>query len=602
MTPIQRRSTERRRASGSARLWRTRRLVTGSAQPCVPWLRSSVALLLAVISVACTDTRNRIAEPESGPRREAAIAIPEPYAADVAEAVLRAGGNAVDAAIATAFALAVTYPDAGNIGGGGFMLTWMQGEADFLDYRERAPLAADRDMYLDAAGNVIPRSTLIGPRAAAVPGTVAGLWAAHQRHGTLPWRDLVLPAVRLAEEGFVPPAAQVAEIRDHFAWFEGSTDFETHFASITPDRPFRQPALAATLSRIAATGREAFYGGETAALIVAEMESADGLITAEDLTAYEAVWREPLTASWRDYEVLTAPPPSSGGFAVIALLKMKDALAAAFAGVEHNSPQYVHLVSEMEKRVFADRAEYLGDPDFVEVDMQALIDDEYLARRAAEVNEEAISSVETVVPGLLSPSTTHFSIVDGDGNAVSNTYTINWSYGSGVVVSGAGFLLNNEMDDFSAKAAVPNVYGVVGGQANEIEPGKRPLSSMSPTILLRGGEVEMVIGTPGGSTIFTSVFQTIVNVLDFAMTPQEAVGATRFHHQLLPPDLVTMSIATPLSENTIAALRARGYRVEPHAWEFGDVQLINRGPERWQPAADPRDRGVARVVQLEPRP
>ena len=234
MTPIQRRSTERRRASGSARLWRTRRLVTGSAQSCVPWLRSSVALLLAVISVACTDTRNRIAEPESGPRREAAIAIPEPYAADVAEAVLRAGGNAVDAAIATAFALAVTYPDAGNIGGGGFMLTWMQGEADFLDYRERAPLAADRDMYLDAAGNVIPRSTLIGPRAAAVPGTVAGLWAAHQRHGTLPWRDLVLPAVRLAEEGFVPPAAQVAEIRDHFAWFEGSTDFETHFASITP--------------------------------------------------------------------------------------------------------------------------------------------------------------------------------------------------------------------------------------------------------------------------------------------------------------------------------------------------------------------------------
>ncbi|MCH2097259.1 MAG: gamma-glutamyltransferase, partial [Pseudomonadales bacterium] len=310
----------------------------------------------------------------------------------------------------------------------------------------------------------------------------------------------------------------------------------------------------------------------------------------------------PLAASWRDYEVLTAPPPSSGGFAVIALLKMKDALAQAFADAEHNSAQYVHLVSEMEKRVFADRAEYLGDPDFVDVDMQALIDDAYLLRRAAEVNEETISSVETVVPGLLSPSTTHFSIVDGDGNAVSNTYTINWSYGSGVVVSGAGFLLNNEMDDFSAKAAVPNVYGVIGGRANEIEPGKRPLSSMSPTILLRDGQVEMVLGTPGGSTIFTSVFQTIVNVLDFAMSPHDAVAATRFHHQLLPADLVTMSLANPLPEDTIAALRARGYRVEPHDWEFGDVQLINRGPERWQPAADPRDRGVARVIQLEPRP
>ena len=281
------------------------------------------------------------------------------------------------------------------------------------------------------------------------------------------------------------------------------------------------------------------------------------------------------------------------------LLKMKDYLARHFDGVAHNSPQYVHLVAEMEKRVFADRAEYLGDPDFVDVDLDALLAEDYIARRAQEVNPDTISQLDGVAPGLESPNTTHLSIIDQWGNAVSNTYTINWSYGSGVVVAGAGFLLNNEMDDFSAKPGVPNVYGVVGNTANEIQPGKRPLSSMSPTILLRDGTVEMVLGTPGGSTIFTSVFQTIVNIIDFGMTPLAAVSATRFHHQLLPPDLITMSISRPLPQETISALGDRGYRVEPHSWEFGDVQLIWRDQGELKPAADPRDRGVARVIRIE---
>jgi gamma-glutamyltranspeptidase/glutathione hydrolase len=491
--------------------------------------------------------------------------------------------------------MAVTYIDAGNIGGGGFMLTHMDGESTFLDYREKAALAAHRDMYLDAQGNVIENATLIGAQAAAVPGTVAGMWAAHQRHGSMPWRELVLPAIALARDGFLPAPILVEEIHANIDWFADKTNFSEYFADTSATEVFKQPELAATLERIAEQGADDFYRGETARLIVEQMQKSDGLISLADLDSYEAVWRKPLQADWRDYQVLSSPPPSSGGFGVIQLLKMKDYLASHFEGVAHNSHQYVHLVAEMEKRVFADRGEYLGDSDYVEVDIETLISDDYIARRALEVNPQTISNLEGVSPGLTSPNTTHYSIIDQWGNAVSNTYTINWAFGSGVVIDGAGFLLNNEMDDFSAKPGSPNVYGVVGNYANEIQPGKRPLSSMSPTILLKDDEVMMVLGTPGGSTIFTSVFQAIVNIIDFDMTPLEAVGATRFHHQLLPPDLITMSIAIPLPEETIAALGERGYRVEPHKWEFGDVQVIWRDGNELKPAADPRDRGVGEV-------
>ena len=531
----------------------------------------------------------------------AAIATPDNFGSDVSQEILNKGGNAVDAAIATGFALAVTYIDAGNIGGGGFMTIKMNDEVAFLDYREKAPMAAHRDMYLDENGDVIEYSTLIGGQAVGVPGTVAGFWKAHQRFGKLPWEELVNPAIKLAEEGFLPAKILVDDIQSMKDWFKDKTNFSKYFLSINTSENFKQPQLANTLRRIAKFGADDFYSGETAKLIVEQMKESDGLITMEDLNSYEAVWREPLRSNWRNYEVISAPPPSSGGFAIIQLLKMKDYLDHFFSGLEHNSAQYIHLVAEMEKRVFADRAEYLGDPDFFDVDIEKLISEEYIARRALEVNPNAISSLESVDPGLESPDTTHYSIVDQWGNAVSNTYTINWNYGSGVVVEGAGFLLNNEMDDFSAKPGVPNIFGVVGNVANEIQPEKRMLSSMSPTILLKDGNVEMVLGTPGGSTIFTSVFQTIVNIMDFDMSPYEAIQSTRFHHQLLPPDEITyngFTIGNPLPKETISQLGEKGYKAIPHDYDFGDVQVIMREDESWIAASDPRDRGDSRIISV----
>ncbi len=531
----------------------------------------------------------------------AAIATPDNFGSDVSQEILSKGGNAVDAAIATGFALAVTYIDAGNIGGGGFMTIKMNDEVAFLDYREKAPKAAHRDMYLDENGDVIEYSSLIGGQAVGVPGTVAGFWKAHQRFGKLPWEELVNPAIKLAEEGFLPAKILVDDIQSMKDWFKDKTNFSKYFLSINASENFKQPELANTLRRIAKFGADDFYSGETAKLIVEQMKESDGLITMEDLNSYEAVWREPLRSNWRNYEVISAPPPSSGGFAIIQLLKMKDYLDHFFSGLEHNSAQYIHLVAEMEKRVFADRAEYLGDPDFFDVDIEKLISEEYIARRALEVNPNAISSLESVDPGLESPDTTHYSIVDQWGNAVSNTYTINWNYGSGVVVEGAGFLLNNEMDDFSAKQGVPNIFGVVGNVANEIQPEKRMLSSMSPTILLKDGNVEMVLGTPGGSTIFTSVFQTIVNIMDFDMSPYQAIESTRFHHQLLPPDEITyngFTIGNPLSKETISQLGEKGYKAIPHDYDFGDVQVIMREDESWIAASDPRDRGDSRIISV----
>lgn len=531
--------------------------------------------------------------------RNAAVAIPDSYGAQISEDILRAGGNAVDAAVATGFSLAVTFIDAGNIGGGGFMLIHIDGETAFLDYRETAPLAAHKDMYLDENGDVIDQASLIGGQAAGVPGTVAGLWEAHKRFGKLPWKDVVMPAVKLAEDGFLPAEIQIEDFHNMLDWFGDRTNFKQYFGDVQSGQLFKQPELAKTLRRIAEVGADDFYRGETARLLVDQMGRSNGLITAEDLDNYRAIWREPLRANWRDFEIVSAPPPSSGGFAVIQLLKMKDYLQHDFEGVAHNSPQYIHLVAEMEKRVFADRAEYLGDPEFVDISMDELISEEYIAKRAAEVDPDKISQLDGVEPGLGSPDTTHYSIVDQWGNAVANTYTINWNYGSGVVVEGAGFLLNNEMDDFSVKPGVPNIFGVVGNTANEIQPGKRMLSSMSPTMLLKNNQVEMVLGTPGGSTIFTSVFQTIVNILDFDMTPLQAVGATRFHHQLLPADLITYSVSRPLPQETILALGDRGYRPEPHSYDFGDVQIIVRDNASWIPASDPRDRGDSRIIAIE---
>jgi gamma-glutamyltranspeptidase/glutathione hydrolase len=432
---------------------------------------------------------------------------------------------------------------------------------------------------------------------------VAGLWAAHQRYGTRAWRELLQPAIRLARDGFVPSKAMAARIQEARGSYAGVTNFDRYFAKVQAGTPFRQPELAATLARIASGGAQEFYHGHTAQLLSKQMRHG-GLITAQDLAGYKARWREPLTAEWRGMTLLTPPLPSSGGFALIELLEMHDALSAQFAGLAHNSTQYVHLIAEMEKRVFADRAEYLGDPDFVHVPIERLIDPAYIARRAAEVRLHEISPLAGVKPGLEEGlHTTHFSILDAQGNAVANTYTLNDWYGDGVVVEGAGFLLNNEMDDFSIKAGVPNMYGVVGGSANAIAPGKRMLSSMTPTIAIKRGRVALVAGSPGGSTIFTSVFQAFLNIYDFHMTSQQAVAAGRFHHQLLPPDRIIYSQCCALPADTLAGLRAIGYKPEVSPWEFGDLQVIEvDDANKVSAGSDPRGRGLSIVEEHAPAP
>ena len=526
-----------------------------------------------------------------------AVAAPDEYAAKVAAEVLKKGGNAVDAAVATAFTLAITYPEAGNIGGGGFMTLFMDGKPYFLDYRETAPKAATKTMYLDDKGEVIENLSLVGAKAAGVPGTVMGLWEAHKRFGKLPWSELLTPAIGYANSGFKVADQQFQYREDAIGLFNGKTNFTAHFGSMRPGETFKQPLMAKTLERIAANGPDEFYKGKTADLLVAQMQRDGGLITKQDLADYRVKWREPMRVDWQGNSLYTAPLPSSGGIALAQLIGIKEQRAADFKGVELNSARYIHLLAEIEKRVFADRADYLGDPDFSKVPVAKLIDAEYLKRRATEVNPTAISPTEKVRPGLEPHQTTHFSIVDADGNAVSNTYTLNWDFGSGVVVEGAGFLLNDEMDDFSSKPGVANAFGVVGSDANAIEPGKRMLSSMSPSIVTRDGKVSLVLGTPGGSRIFTSIFQVLNNVYDFKLPLEKAVAAQRVHHQLLPKDTIYYDAYAPLTGKVADELKAMGYVLEDQGWNMGDIQAIRVDGRSLQTASDPRGRGVGMVVK-----
>lgn len=526
-----------------------------------------------------------------------AVAAPDEYSAKVAAQVLRSGGNAVDAAVATAFTLAVTYPEAGNIGGGGFMTLYMNGNPYFLDYREVAPKAASKTMYLDDKGEVIENLSLVGAKAAGVPGTVLGMWEAHRRFGKLPWSELITPAIGYAREGFKVADQQFQYREDAVGLFNGQTNFEDYFGAMSPGASFRQSELAETLERIADRGPDDFYKGKTAELLVAQMRRDDGLITKEDLADYRIKWREPMRVDWRGNSLYTAPLPSSGGIALAQLIGIKERRAEDFKGVELNSARYIHLLAEIEKRVFADRADYLGDPDFSDVPVAQLIAPDYLEQRAADINPSAISATEKVRPGLEPRQTTHFSIVDADGNAVSNTYTLNWDFGSGVVVQGAGFLLNDEMDDFSAKPGVANAFGVVGSDANAIEPGKRMLSSMSPSIVTRDGKVSLVLGTPGGSRIFTSIFQVLNNVYDFGLPLEKAVAAQRVHHQLLPKDTIYYDAYAPLTGEVADELKAMGYILEDQGWSMGDIQAIRVDEKNLQTASDPRGRGVGIVIR-----
>ncbi|WP_246257244.1 gamma-glutamyltransferase [Pararobbsia alpina] len=576
--------------------------------------------------------------------RANAVAVPDHYAADTAQQIFAAGGNAVDAGVAIAFSLAVTYPDAGNLGGGGFMTLVVDGKPYFLDYRETAPATATRDMYLDANGNVIDKLSLIGARSAGVPGTVAGMWEAQRRFGKLKWKQVLAPAIGYAEKGFVVDKRLASERSRAAAEFKGRTNFDAYFSSLSEGATFRQPELAETLGRIADKGASEFYTGKTADMIARGMRG-HGLISKEDLAGYKAVWREPLTGNWRGYQVVTAPPPSSGGIILLQMLKMREDLMAKFANVEPNSAQYIHLVAEMEKRVFADRASYLGDPDFIKNPTAQLVDDTYLAKRAMQINPDAISNTQSVKPGLEAdgapgtasvsgassasgvpasmsgqeastasavssadqettpssesgekPQTTQFSVVDKWGNAVSNTYTLNGPFGSGVVVDKGGFLLNDEMDDFSSKPNAPNQFGVVGSDANAIAPRKRPLSSMSPTILLDSQDkVAMVLGTPGGSRIPTTVYQVLSNVYDYQLSLPSAVGAFRFHHQLLPVDTIYVEESKPVPDAQRKLLTERGYAFKTQGFN-GDVQAIRVIDGQPEAVADPRGSGVGRPI------
>ncbi|MGE8322607.1 MAG: gamma-glutamyltransferase [Pseudomonas sp.] len=526
-----------------------------------------------------------------------AVAAPDQYGAQVAADILKKGGNAVDAAVATAFTLAVTYPEAGNIGGGGFMTLFVDGKPYFLDYREVAPKAATRNMYLDDKGEVIENLSLVGARAAGVPGTVMGLWEAHQKFGKLPWSELLTPAIGYAKNGFKVAEKQYQYRNDAQGMFKTATNFNDYFGNMKVGELFKQPEMAQTLERIADKGVSEFYQGKTADLLVAQMQADKGLISKQDLQDYKAVWREPMAVSWRGNVVYTAPPPSSGGVALAQLLGIKENRAADFKGVAHNSAQYIHLLAEIEKRVFADRADYLGDPAFTQVPVDQLVAKDYLAKRAAQVNPQAISATDQVKPGLEPHQTTHFSIVDKQGNAVSNTYTLNLDYGSGVVVKGAGFLLNDEMDDFSAKPGAANAFGVVGGDANAIAPGKRMLSSMSPSLITRDGKVALVIGTPGGSRIFTSIFQVMNNLYDYGMPLDKAVAAQRVHHQLLPKDTIYFDSYAPLTGPVADGLKKMGYVLEDQGWEMGDIQAIRVEGAKLETASDPRGRGVGMIVK-----
>nr|WP_231876075.1 gamma-glutamyltransferase [Mucilaginibacter sp. L294] len=514
-----------------------------------------------------------------------------PDAAQAGLNVLKKGGTAVDAAVAVQFALAVTHPQAGNIGGGGFMVYRpAKGAPNTLDFREKAPAKANADMYLDAAGNVIPNMSLYTHQASGVPGSVDGMVAAHQKYGKLKWAALVQPAINLALKGF--------KITKHLAADMNRND--SVFRSLNPGKNYLlkdggwkegdllvQADLGKTLALIRDKGRNGFYDGTTADLIIAEMNAGKGLFTKADLHNYHSVWRKPLAGNYKNYKIITMPPPSSGGIALLQLLKSVQPYPLHRYGF--NSDSTVQVIVEAERRVYADRSKYLGDPDFYKVPVDSLLSPQYITSRMQTFSWDTATPSTSIQPGTFigyeSDQTTHYSIVDKEGNAVSITTTLNDSFGSKIFVNGAGFLLNNEMDDFSAKPGVPNMYGLIGGKANSIQPGKRMLSSMTPTIVEKNGKLFMVVGTPGGSTIITSVFQTILNVIEFDKDMQQAVSAKRFHHQWLPDEVVAETDA--LSDAAKIKLQKKGYLIKPNG-AIGRVDAILKTKTGYQGGADPR--------------
>ena len=557
-----------------------------------PLARLLVALLLALQGFGGASWANTVTGSNGAVSSRSALA------SEVGVEILRQGGNAIDAAVAVGFALAVTYPSAGNIGGGGFMvLRLADGQVLTQDHREKAPLTASTDMFLDANGDVDRELSLFSLQASGVPGSVAGMLDALEKHGTMTREQVLAPAIALAEQGFVLNEDLAGDFNDTMPYFERHPASQTIFTNNgSPYRAgdlFVQADLAESLKRVSAQGRDGFYKGPTADLIVAEMQRNGGLISHEDLETYDVVWREPIRGDYRGYEIWSMPPPSSGGVVLMQILNMLESYDIGTLG--WGSSQTVHLTVEALRRAYADRAEHLGDPDFYPVPIGKLISKDYALERFVGMDPQAASDSEEIFAGNWvdeSMDTTHFSVVDGQGNAVSVTTTLNGSYGNRIVVPGAGFLLNNEMDDFSAKPGSPNMYGLLGGEANKIEPGKRMLSSMTPTIVVKDGATVLVTGSPGGSTIINTVLHIVMNVIDHGMNVEEAVASPRFYHQW-KPDQIRFE-RDSISAETRSTLESMGHRGFVEAgFAYGDANSIVVQDGQIEATSDPRSAGGA---------
>jgi len=527
----------------------------------------------------------------------------EHYASEAGLETLKAGGNAVDAAVATGFALAVTHPQAGNIGGGGFMMVYLkdQNKTIAIDYREMAPAAATRDMFLGADGEVDRRMAFFSYKSSGTPGTVKGLVEALEKYGTLSLEKVMAPAIRLAEEGFPMTWGLEESLTRYQKRLKSDATSATYFYK--PDGSpyqtgelFKQPDLAKTLKAISANGAAGFYEGWVADRLVETMQKGGGLISHEDLKGYEVKYRQPIEGSFRGMKVVTMPPPSSGGIHIVQMLNVLEGWD--LKGLGHNSAAYIHRMAETMKYAYADRSKYLGDPDFFEVPVKALTSKGYGASIRGKIDLTKATPSTEISPASKLPEesndTTHFSVMDSAGNMVANTYTLNFTYGNGMSVSGAGFLLNNEMDDFSAKPGTPNAFGLLGGEANAIEPGKRPLSSMTPTLVFKDGQPLLATGSPGGSTIITTVLQVVLNVTEFNMNVQEATDVPRFHHQWFPDQIFT---GPGISIDTRRILAEMGHTLNtvPAGGKnrvLGATQSIVLTPEGMiHGAADPRRPG-----------
>jgi gamma-glutamyltranspeptidase / glutathione hydrolase len=576
-------------------------MITRPRKPCESVGSRRARLLLVLTAAVCAPLADgRAASREPVRARRGIVASADALASRAGVRILEQGGNAVDAAVAVGFALAVTYPSAGNVGGGGFMLIRLaDGRETTIDYREVAPAAASRDMFLDDRGEPIGDRSRVGPLSVGVPGTVAGLAMAQRKYGRLSLADVMAPAIALARDGFTISWHGAALLESHQALLSrfpatARVLLRPDGSAPAPGEQLVQPDLAVTLQEIAAHGPDAFYSGRVAGLVTDEMSRTGGLVTKADLTGYRAVERPPLTGTYRGYRIVSMGPPSSGGVALLQLLNILEAYPLAEYG--HNSSRTMHLMIESERRVYADRSKWLGDPAFYRVPITGLVAKAYAAHLRDAITPTRATPSSEVAPGRpqdFEPSqTTHFSVVDADGNAVSTTTTLNGAYGSGQMVTGAGFLLNNEMDDFSAKPGAPNMFGLTGGEANEVAPGKRMLSSMTPTIVLRDGRTWLVVGSPGGGRIITTVLQVIVNAIDHGMNLQQAVDAPRFHHQWQPDEVRLERIGFPA--DVVTALEAMGHTTRFDD-DMGDVQAaaidVMTGVRLG--ASDPREDGLA---------